>query len=185
MDPETGFVRKGATAEDIIAAQAEHPLNDSFWQAKHPDLSRIDVPTYVVAGWATQGLHTRGSIEGYKQISSTHKWLEVHGRKEWEYYYTRESLERQRRFFDQFLKGKETGIHDLPRVRYEVRERFFEGTFRFADDFPIPGTEYRKLYLDAANTTLSPTQPTSAASITYDSQTKRKFRQRRPLHDYL
>lgn len=151
-----GIVNEGVAAENMLAERDAHPLLDDFWAAKHPDLSKIDVPAYVCASWSTQGLHNRGTIEGYKQIASAHKWLEIHGRKEWEVYYSRECLERQRRFLDCYLKGAETGIEDLARVRYEVRERFFEGRTRYADDFPIPGTEHRALHLDVGAGTLVP-----------------------------
>lgn len=167
-DPETGWIAKGATAENIMAEQADRPLMDDFWRSKHPDLSAITVPAYVGTSWATQGLHTRGSLEGFKQMSSEHKWLEVHGRKEWESYYDRECMERQRRFLDRFLKGAPSGIAELPAVRLEVRDRFYEGRTRFADDFPVPGTEYRPLFLDAAAGTLSPDPVPGDASVGYD-----------------
>ena len=163
-DPKFGIVNEGAEAEDMVAEQAAHPLLDEFWRAKHPDLSNIDVPAYICASWSSH-LHNRGAIEGFKQISSTDKWLEIHGRKEWEYYYARECLERQRRFLDQFLKGEETGIRDLPRVR----ERFFEGRFRFARDFPVPGTEYRELYLDPARGTLSRDKVEEESALAYSA----------------
>jgi uncharacterized protein len=162
-------LRQGATTELIFEEQDNHPLFDDYWRDKHPDLSRIDVPAYIATSWSTGGIHLRGTIEGFKQIASRDKWLEIHGRKEWEYYYQRESLERQRRFLDQFLKGRESGIRELPRVRFEVRERFFEGRFRFAEDFPIPGTEYRKLHLDAANGVLSPEPVGKEASVRYSA----------------
>ena len=99
MNSETGFIAKGATTEDIVAEQKQRPLMDDFWRSKHPDLSKIDTAVFAVASWATAGLHTRGSIEGFKQASSTNKWLYGHGRKEWETYYAREGLEKQRKFF--------------------------------------------------------------------------------------
>lgn len=171
MNPQTGFIARDAVPEKIIEAQTEHPLYDDFWEEKRVRLENITVPAYIVAGWATQGLHTRGSIEGYKRISSTEKWLEGHGRKEWESYYNREALERQRRFFDCFLKGQESGIRDLPRVRLEIRDRFYEGRTRFFDDFPVPGTEYRPLYLNAANGpmdgSMGDAKPESEASVRY------------------
>ena len=170
LTPGTGFVRAGAAHEDILAERAKRPTNDEFWKAKHPDLTKISVPAYICASWSTQGLHNRGSLEGYKQIASRQKWLEIHGRKEWETYYSRECLERQRRFFDQFLKGRETGIADLPRVRFEVRERFYEWRTRFANDFPIPGTAYRPLYLDPRRGVLSPEPVSSAASVRYSAR---------------
>ena len=169
MDPNVGWVAKGATSEDMVAEQEAHPLLDDFWRARAPDLSRITVPAYVATSWATAGTHLRGSIEGFKQIASEHKWLEIHGRKEWEYYYSRECLERQRRFFDQFLKGIDTGMHDLPRVRVEVRDRFYEGQFRFADNFPLPGAEYRKLFLDPAQGALLADAPAAPSSLRYSA----------------
>ncbi len=166
-DPKMSFIRKGATFEDLVAAQKNHPLYDDFWKTKHPDLSKIDVPSYVCVIWSST-LHNRGGLEGYKQMAGGDKWLEIHGRKEWEYYYSRECLERQRRFMDCFLKGKDSGIRDLPRVRFEVRERFFEGRWRFADDFPVPGTEYRKLYLDPQGA-LSASPVAGASSLRYSA----------------
>lgn len=151
MNPQTGFISHDAEPEKILEAQKEHPLLDEFWQGKRVDLPRITCPAFVVAGWATQGLHTRGSIEGYKQISSEEKWLFAHGRKEWESYYNREALERQRQFFDCFLKGLENGMRDVPRAQLEIRDRFYQGRMVMADDFPVPGTEYRPLFLNAAD----------------------------------
>ncbi|MFM9970124.1 MAG: CocE/NonD family hydrolase [Burkholderiales bacterium] len=150
LQPGVGFVRADAKAENLLEERAKRPTYDEFWESKRAKLENITVPAYICASWSTQGLHNRGGFEGYKQIASKQKWLEVHGRKEWETYYSRECLERQRRFFDHFLKGKATGIEELPRVRFEVRQRFYEGTTRTATDYPIPGTQYPALYLDAS-----------------------------------
>jgi predicted acyl esterase len=70
---------------------------------------------------------------------------------------------------DHYLKGKETGIRDIPRVRFEVRERFFEGRIRFAEDFPIPGTDYQKLYLDPSKGALGRTRPESETRVQYSA----------------
>ena len=155
MNSETGFIAKGATTEDIVAEQKQRPLMDDFWRSKHPDLKNIDTAVFAVASWATCGLHTRGSIEGFKQASSENKWLYGHGRKEWETYYAREGLEKQRKFFDCFLKGKENGMREIPRVCIEVRDHFYNGRERYFEDFPVPQTEYRPLFLDAADCSLN------------------------------
>ena len=109
-----------AKVERLVAAQAAHPLLDDYWADKVPRLEDIRMPMYVCASWSTQGLHTRGTLEGYKRAASSQKWLDIHGRKEWETYYSREALERQRRFFDHFLKGEDNDWLDTPRVRLEV-----------------------------------------------------------------
>ena len=155
MNSQTGFIARDATAEDSIAEQNNRPLMDEFWRAKHPDLTNIKTAIFAVASWATAGLHTRGSVEGFKQASSENKWLYGHGRKEWETYYAREGLEIQKRFFDCFLKGQENGMRETPRVRIEVRDYFYDGRERYFDDFPIPETDYRPLYLNAANNSLN------------------------------
>jgi len=170
MNSQTGFIAQGATAEDSVAEQNNRPLMDDFWQAKHPDLSNIETAVFAVASWATAGLHTRGSIEGFKQASSENKWLYGHGRKEWETYYAREGLEMQKRFFDCFLKGQENGMRETPRVRIEVRDYFYDGRERYFDDFPIPETDYRPLYLDAANNSLNSAPVDDQAQSRYAAQ---------------
>jgi len=170
MNSQTGFISRDATAEDSVAEQKNRPLMDEFWKSKHPDLTKINTAILAVASWATAGLHTRGSIEGYKQASSINKWLYGHGRKEWETYYAREGIEKQKRFFDCFLKGEENGWKDSPRVCIEVRDYFYEGRERYFNDFPIPDTEYRPLYLNASDKSLNEMELKDKAEIRYFAQ---------------
>jgi uncharacterized protein len=175
--PETNFSRlwmelqrarhPHAQIEDLTLHEREHPLFDAYWAGKKATLSDIKVPLYAGTSWATQGLHERGTIEGFKQASSAFKWLEIHGRKEWEYYYSRESLERQRRFFDCFLKGIADDWLETPRVRIEVRERFYDGLFRCEAEWPPARTRYVKLFLDATTQRLQPVAVERAGAIGY------------------
>jgi hypothetical protein len=139
--PEAKLVR------NMMLGLDAHPLYDEFWQSWVPDLENITVPAYVIASWPDHGLHTRGTLLGFEQIGSEEKWLDVHGRKKWEYYYSRESLERQRKFFDHYLKGLNTGIRDVPAVRYERRNAFYDGEFIYADSWPLADTEYQHYFL--------------------------------------
>jgi putative CocE/NonD family hydrolase len=154
--------------EKVVEAQKEHPLLYAYWADKVPKLEDIRMPMYVCASWSTQGLHTRGTLEGYRRAASKHKWLEIHGRKEWETYYSREALERQLRFFDYFLKGIENDWLETPPVRLEVRERFFDGQFRIEREWPLARTRYAELYLDAAGG-LSPTPSKAEATFAYQA----------------
>jgi predicted acyl esterase len=177
--PETGFcpfldglLKKtwpGCDLDELAAGQQEHPFLDDYWHARHGNLADICVPLYVCASWSTQGLHNRGTIEGFRQASSPHKWIEIHGRKEWETYFSREALERQLRFCDYFLKGVENDWLEQPRVRYELRERFYDGTTKFADAWPLPGTRAVPFYLDAVTSRLQPTPSRNAVVHSYDS----------------
>jgi predicted acyl esterase len=77
---------------------------------------------------------------------------------------------RQQAFFDHFLKGQDTEVGDWPRVRYQVRDRGASGAWRAAADWPVPGTSYQALFLDALAGTLVRERPGAATSVAYDSE---------------
>ena len=157
--------------EDTIRMYAEHPLWDGYWAGKTADLSRVTVPAYVVASWSDQGLHTRGTLEGYRRISSRRKWLDIHGRKKWQYYYRPDNVERLRLFFDRFLKEIPNQVDAWPPVRLEVRDRFYEGEVREEAEWPLARTRHQPLYLDAARGVLSTTPPAEESAARYDALT--------------
>lgn len=155
--------------EDVEAEVAEHPFYDAFWRSKAADLSKIVCPAYVVASWADQGLHTRGTLEGYKQMSSKDKWLEVHGRRKWEYYMRPDNVEKQRVFFDHFLKAPGNEIGKWPRVNVEVREGFYVGDMRAEKEWPLARTQYTPLHVDAAASALTTSPPATASTLNYSA----------------
>lgn len=134
------------------------------------DLPRIDVPALICATWSDQGLHTRGSFEGFKQISTDQKWLFTHGRAKWDLYYSEEGLAFQKDFFDHFLKGADNGFDERKRVRLEVRESLNEYSVRYVDDWPVPGTVYRKQFLDGAANALMLQPSPDVHGTAYDSK---------------
>ncbi len=180
--PSPSFLKKWATyrikavknpnseirENSLVNYEMAPELFNDWWQAYVPDLSKITVPAYIVASWTDQGMHTRGTLLGFEGISSEQKWLEVHGRKKWEYYYQREHLERVRRFFDYFLKGEDNGFEATPQVCYEARNAFYDGEIRFANEWPLPNTELKKLYLNV-NGTLNDNSQNESHSLSYQS----------------
>jgi predicted acyl esterase len=175
--PETRFVKftqwscrcGTGRVEDLPAMHDAHLLLDDYNRSKSvPDLSVIDVPAYCVTDWGDHGLHTRGTIEAWRELSSEHKWLEVHGRKKWQYYYRPESLRRQQAFFDHFLKSADDEVEIWPPVRIEVRERYYEGVERAEREWPLARTAYRRYALNADDGSLVPEPPATEASVDYD-----------------
>jgi len=182
--PDTGFYRfwiQGIFArwtdnpniEDLIQAQKDHPLFDDLWKQRQAPLHQIKTPILACASWSTQGLHNRGSFEGFKQASSEDKWLYIHGRKEWESYYARENLERQKAFFDYYLKEEDNDWKDTPTVTYEVRDQFYRGEFKTATSFPLPNTEYTPLYLNGKELTLNQYAVSEENTTSYDSENEK------------
>jgi uncharacterized protein len=161
--------------EDTVTMYAEHPLWDAYWESKTADLSKVEVPAYVVASWSDQGLHTRGTLEGFKRIRSKNKWLDVHGRKKWQYYYQPENVERLRLFFDRFLKGIENEVDSWPKVRLEVRERFYEGEIRDEPEWPLTRTRYEKLNLDAASKNMVGSSVAKPSELRYETDGRAEF----------
>jgi len=175
--PETSFWpylpgrwgRSVTQVEDLETETREHPFFDNFWASKAAEFSTIRAPAYVVASWTDQGMHTRGTLEGFKRIASPQKWLEVHGRKKWAYYYEPDSVKRQQEFFDYFLKGIPTPVTAWPKVRLEVREKFYVGKIKSENEWPIARTQYTRLYLDAGTASLQRDPVKVEASCRYDA----------------
>ncbi len=175
--PETSFLVRGCgnlkwsttRVEDTAANAQAHPLYDDYWRSKENALEQIEVPAYIVASWSDHALHTRGTLEAYKRIPPGQKWLEVHGRKKWHYYYRPESVEKQRQFFDHFLKAQGAVVPAWPKVLLETRERVNVGVMRADAEWPLARTQPGKLYLCGDGGRLSPEPQTRASSVIYDA----------------
>ena len=153
---------------DLGAEILAHPLDDDYHRAHSPVWSRVTVPFLTCANWGGQGLHPRGNFEGFVRAASENKWLEAHGLEHWTEFYTAYGVQLQKRFFDHFLKGKDNGWDDQPRVKLQVRhiDRFVE---RDEDDWPIPRTVWTQFYLDPNGMRLCGSPPEVASTVSFDA----------------
>lgn len=164
INTQWGFGRN--LIEDIGGLTDAHPFFDDYWKSKNPNLSAITVPAYVVASWGDFGLHTRGTLEGFKKIKSTKKWLRVHGRRKFPSFY--EDQERQRQFFDKFLKGVESEVDHWPQINLEIRERYYIGNYREEQEWPLTRTKYTKLFLDSEKRSMTLEPFSNSQKAEYD-----------------
>jgi predicted acyl esterase len=141
---------------DFGADIRAHPLDDDYHKARSPRWDKVTTPLFSAANWGGQGLHPRGNFEGFVRAAAKDKWLEAHGIEHWTHFYTDYGRELQRKFFDFFLKGEDTGWGRQPRVLLQVRHPGETFVARAEDDWPLARTEWRKLYLNSADFTLSP-----------------------------
>ena len=135
-------------------------------------LKDITVPALICATWSDQGLHSRGSFEGYKQISSEYKWLFTHGREKWSTYYSEEALAYQKNFFDYFLKDLDNGFDTVQSVRLEIRESLDSFQVRYENTFPIDRTEYMTLFLNSGSKKLQESPAHTIESVEYQPFTE-------------
>ncbi|HET9904484.1 MAG TPA: CocE/NonD family hydrolase [Xanthobacteraceae bacterium] len=159
----------GANRYDLGKEYFEHPLDDKYWKALTPDLTKIKTPLLSAANWGGQPLHPRGNYEGFMRASSKQKWLEVHGIEHWTHYYTDYGVNLQRRFFDFFLKGIKNGWDKQPRVQLNVRYPGEIFKLRHEDDWPIPRTQWTKFHLATDRQKLTREAPKGEARVTFDA----------------
>jgi len=157
-----------ANREEYVQNVLAHPLLDDWYAARSGDLTKIDIPAFVVANFGGLGLHLRGTIEGWRWISSKEKWLKIQRGSYFVSFFMPKNVALQRKFFDRYLKGLDNGWEKEPRVEIEVRSTD-DGIARTVRDtqYPLSITKAEKLYLDVVGKTLGATPPPASASAGY------------------
>lgn len=133
-------------------------------------LSNIKIPVLIGACWGDKKQHLRGDLRAWREISTPlkYKWLYTYSERKWQGLYTPEEARKtQRMFFDQFLKGVDSGIMKMLPVRLSVQVKLLDWIVRHEQDWPIPGTQYTKLHLGNKEA-LSLNRPSNAGEISYD-----------------
>lgn len=152
---ETGFFTVWSTVTtvrskgrvDLRGPARRRPLVDPWWIAKNPAVERIDVPALVCGSFSDHNLHSAGSFDGFRRLSSAPAWLYTHRGPKWATYYSDDALEMQTRFFDQFLRDRDTGIVREPPVRLEIREdRTIIARVTTETRWPPAGIRWRALH---------------------------------------
>ena len=142
---------------------------NGYWRDKIVDFSKINIPTYTTVGWCH--FHSRGAMNGFRKIATKQKWLRCHRDFEWPDSYKRENLMDLQAFFDRFLKDIHNGWEETSPIRMDVMDAydFDYQVARNENEFPLARTQYRKLFLDSLNASMSFEEPTIPAEISYES----------------
>ncbi len=124
-------------------------LDSEWWRLQSAQWEKINIPVYSVGNWGGYSIHLRGNTEGFMRAASGNKKLRLHSGSHFHTFYAEEARLDQLRFMDYWLKGIDTGIMDEPPVKLAIRtgEAKTRYDFRFEDDWPIPRTQWTKLYL--------------------------------------
>lgn len=155
----------------VLNAEKYPFINHPYWKDKDPDWKAIKIPVYVTACW--NHFHLRGSINGFRKIRSSKKWLRAHRNFEWPDAYNNKYLTDLEKFFDRYLKLERNGWELTPKVRIEVQDAYdydFQ-TDRPEEAFPLKRTKYEKLYLDASDLSMKAAPVEQEAKTSYESNT--------------
>jgi predicted acyl esterase len=155
--------------EDMWANLIKHTMDGPYYRERSGDLSKVTVPLLSAANWGGQGLHPRGNFEGFMHAASEHKWLEAHGGSHWAPFYTDYGVNLQKKFFDYFLKGKQNGWDQQPKVQLQIRHPGEKFVQRHENEWPIARTQWTHFYLDAEKLSLGVEKNNSIKTITYDA----------------
>ena len=153
---------------DTLANARAREMDDGWYRDRSPDWSKVITPFLSAASWAGFGLHPRGNFEAFTQAATEEKWLEGHPGRHEEWFYLKYGMDLQRRFFDHYLKGVENGWEKEPRVWLNLRRPFSkEVELRKENEWPLAGTKWTRLYLDAANGSLDWRSPAAEGSAIF------------------
>lgn len=129
----------------------EHPLRDAWWEERNilPLLEHVEVPVYLGCDWQNVPLHLPSTFQAFRKLTNS-KHVQVAMLGEHGLAWPWESLHVEAlAWFDHWLKGRNTGILEGPRLRYMLPGA--EG-WRTADTWPLPDVTYRSLTLCADGT---------------------------------
>lgn len=154
---------------DTPSDLARHVLDDEWFRDRSPQVERIEVPLLSAANWGGPGNHLRGNVEGFCRAGSRHKWLFGHIGTHYESFYLPHYVAIQKRFLNHYLRGDDNGWADEPRIQIAIRD--VEGGARMHNDseWPLPGTRWTDLHLDAGHGTLAVDPPRVASSVNFEA----------------
>jgi putative CocE/NonD family hydrolase len=148
-----------------------HPLDDEFWQDIHftdQQLAELNLPIFFTDGWYDT---TIGPIDFFTRLEKirpekTDRYLLIGP---WDHYQTSSSsqpgdnngdrilpdnascdhIDVRLAFFDRYLKDDKASVIQEDRVRVYITgaENSNANIWKYFPTFPVPGTEYKKLYL--------------------------------------
>ena len=130
------------------AIAVEHPLRDAWWEDRNllPLLDRVEVPVYLGCDWQNAPLHLPHTFTAIERLSRS-PYVRVAMMGEHGLAWPWESLHIEAlAWFDQWLKGRETGILEGPAIRYVVPEA--KG-WRASDSWPPPEAKWSAYALRA------------------------------------
>jgi putative CocE/NonD family hydrolase len=143
----------------------EHQSYDEYWQAISDEehFANVKIPVHTSGGWfdifvngtinGFTGMRKNGGTEKARRESKMligawgHGPSQKFGDVDFGPTANRDLFERELRWYDHYLKGEDNGVDREPPV-----EIFYMGVnkWKYADDWPVPGTKFTPYYLSSS-----------------------------------
>jgi predicted acyl esterase len=169
MEALTTTFRVKEGVEDLYAMLTKYPFINEYWEKeKRVTFENIEIPMYMVASWSSN-VHPYGTFRAWSMIPSKEKWLRVHNTQEWPDQQTPKYRDELRDFYNYYLKGIDNDWPKTPKVRVSLLDPMGPDIVdRPEEEFPIPRTEYKKLYLNGKDLSLSYDPVKEESKATYE-----------------
>lgn len=133
-----------------------------YWErSAYTKYDKIKVPTYLGSELHDYpvAVHLPGAINGWAGIKAPKKLALRPKAPEVPFHEFHDEIVR---WYDYWLKGIDTGIMDEPPIKVWVREA---NKWKYADDWPLPGTKWTNYYLRANNLLVEEGAPTTEEPV--------------------
>ncbi|MHB8076395.1 CocE/NonD family hydrolase [Desulfosporosinus fructosivorans] len=167
-----GDIRGNGLIEDLPAMIHKYPLMNGYWEDKIAKVNKINIPTYMAAGFS-HPFHLRAAVANFRKIKTKKKWTRLHREFEWPDFNDPKYIADLKLFFDRYLKDIHNGWELTPPVRLQVMDAydFDYQTDRPEKEFPLARTKYTKYYLNASDASLNENPLSNEAKTSYDANT--------------
>jgi predicted acyl esterase len=135
---------------DLVGDIVGHTLDDDWWRERAPfwRLGEMKVPVLSIGHWGKMGLHLRGNILGYEQVTAPKKLLVTGALNVHQAHHMFDQIEFHEKeclpFYEHHLKGVDNGVMDEAPVRIFVRGT---NAFRAEKEWPLRRARYVPFYL--------------------------------------
>src|SRR5215467_6564710 len=135
---------------DLFGAITEHTLYDDWWRERSAfeRLGDIRVPVLSIGHWGKMGLHLRGNILGFEEVTAPKKLVVTGAKNVHEAHHQFDQVEFHRRellpFYEQHLKGVANGFMEGAPVRLFIRGA---EVWREEPQWPLARASYVPYYL--------------------------------------
>ncbi|KAH8645938.1 galactose-binding domain-like protein [Tricladium varicosporioides] len=128
---------------DLLKLVNLQPFDNDIFRSMSMRPEEIDIPCFM-AGAQIFIIHGRGAYEAFRTMPSKNKYLQLVDR-DCYLWLNYEATAKIVQFLDRYLRGVD--YVNLERVGIQMRLGFQKWYWRKETDFPVPGTQYTRWYL--------------------------------------